>query len=146
LNAPIINLRSALPLHRRLSGDLGTLALWLLWGAVIRHALGGLLLGSGTGGLLLLGVVLTARVPRWRPSAPAPRVPRTLVGHVPVTSTRLAMGSQFGLSEVELFRAQHAQVCTVFHDQDGSIRRLVCHLPGDEWTPPALPVSSLRSP
>jgi hypothetical protein len=136
LNAPIIDLRSSLPLHRRLPVGLGTLALWALWGAAIRHVLGGLLLGGGTGSLLLLGVVLTARLQRRRPSAAAPRVPLTLPNHGPVTSSRQGMGQPFGLSEVELFRAQHTQVCTVFHDQNGAILRLVCHVQGDPFNRP----------
>jgi hypothetical protein len=136
LNAPIIDLRSSVPLHRRLPVGLGTLALWTLWGAAIRHVMGGLLLGGGAGSLLLLGVVLAARLrPRRQPAA-APRLPAAPPERGPVSSPQLAMGQPFGLTEVELFRARHSAICTVFHDESGAIQKLVCHVQGEALNRP----------
>ncbi len=137
MNAPIIDLRSSVPVHRRLPVGLGTLALWTLWGTAIRHVLAGLLLGGGTGSLLLLGVVLAARLGRQRPPAAAPRLlPPAPPERGPVSSPQLAMGQPFGLNEVELFRARHAQICTVFHDESGAILKLVCHVQGEALNRP----------
>ena len=39
---------------------------------------------------------------------------------------RAALARSFGLREVDLFRAQHAPVCTVHHDERGRILLLEC--------------------
>jgi hypothetical protein len=115
------------------STELATLS---LWGAL------GLLLGGVAAPAGLLTLVAAWRLGRtWRrPSvqvAAAPSFPQ-LPGEFPgpllqssADQGRSAMAQQFGLREVDLFRAQHTSVCRVHHDERGGILRIEClNVPG----------------
>jgi hypothetical protein len=135
--APIIDLRPDLAAHRQLPAELGTLALWGGWALLLAGPVAPL------SGMALLGLWRLRR--RWQGMAPAKAAGPTqpLEGSAPPTAAakataagpliqssadlgRAAMAHAFGLREVDLFRAQHAPVCTVHHDDHGRILLLEC--------------------
>ncbi len=107
---------------------MATLGLWGAWGVL----LGGLAVPAG-----LLTLAALWRLGRsWRSSAATaaasdnlPPLPAEVRGPLLQSSTdvgRSAMADQFGLREVDLFRAQHTSICRVHHDELGGILRIEC--------------------
>jgi hypothetical protein len=125
--APIIDLRAEQPRHRQWPAELGTLTLWGCWGLM----LGGVAAPLGMVALAALwrfgrswSHPLThsptvALSPVARPLPPALIQSSAVLGHS-------AMAHHFGLRDVDLFRAQHAQVCTVHHTAEGKILHIEC--------------------
>lgn len=125
--APIIDLRDDQPRHRRLPAELATLGLWGAWG---------LLLGGGAAPLALVSlaglwrfgsshlrrsapaVVASVTRSNWSQSAP--------LALSSIDRGRAALADHFGWREVDLFRAQHAAICTLHHDTDGAIVKFEC--------------------
>lgn len=121
--APIIDLRSRLHWRQRLPGRFSTGVLWLgtfsllgplkLAGVLLAASLvapPALLLQRGRRQPQLVPWVATAR-------PPAAELPRAVVA------------AQLGLPESQLFRARHAAICTVHHDDQGRIVALALPCP-----------------
>ena len=115
----IIDGRSAMGWGQRLPARLGTSA---LWGFTLLLLLPGLpWVVAGTGVALPLVLQLLAKAPRQRKQAD----PGLLAPPPPLAPSqdpeRRQLAEAFGISEATLFRARHAQICTVHHDDNGVI-------------------------
>lgn len=152
---PLIDQRQRLCWLRRLPARLGTGALWLGSCSLLGPAkLAVLLLAGGmvAPGLLWLDRQrsLEARLTTANPAASlagALRWREAGLGSAPGSATRIpeeawqgvagleraALASQLGLPEAQLFRARHAALCMVHHDEQGRIVAL-------ELPTPALPL------
>jgi len=105
--------------RRRLPARLGTSA---LWGLVLVLLLPGLAwAAAGTG----LAVPLVLRLLSQRPRPQRSQDPRLLSPAQPLVPSqdpqRQQLAEAFGIHEASLFRARHAQICTVHHDDLGEI-------------------------
>jgi len=105
--------------RRRLPARLGTSA---LWGLVLVLLLPGLAwAAAGTG----LAVPLVLRLLSQRPRPQRSQDPLLLSPAQPLVPSqdpqRQQLAEAFGIHEASLFRARHAQICTVHHDDQGEI-------------------------
>ena len=123
----IVDGRSAMGWGQRLPARLGTSA---LWGFTLLLLLPGLpWVVAGTGVALPLVLQLLAKAPRQLRQAD----PGLLAPPQPLAPSqdpeRRELAEAFGISEATLFRARHAQICTVHHDDNGVIVAfsLPCH-------------------
>ncbi len=129
----ILDRRRGLGWHHGLPQRLVTAGAWGGTGWLLGPlALKGLLIASlgGALGLPLLERMLTRRGVPASPLVPS-RVGTTATANPqpwPGGLPRLQLAEAFGLPEVDLFRARHARICTVDHDDEGRIRAI--RLPG----------------
>jgi hypothetical protein len=120
---PIVDHRHGLSWPCRLPARLGTASLWmgvgLLLGPVKLAAL--TLLGG-----VVAPVVLLLDRPRHREQARGRRPIASSCAVKPPSPglPRAALAARLGVSELQLFRARHATVCTVHHDAKGNIVEL----------------------
>ena len=131
--APLLDLRKSRSWGHQLPAELATLSLWGLGAKT--------LLGAAAVPALapLLGLVLLCRssngLGRRRSSlttaamAAMPLAQPFRRGESPCfvadDRSRRQLAEYFGLAEVQLFRGQHASICTIHHDDDGRIADLV---------------------
>lgn len=115
----ILDWRAQMGWRRRLPARLGTSA---LWGLVMVLLLPGLAWAAAGAGLAL---PLVLRLLSQRPRAEQSPHPLLLSPAQPMVASqdpqRQQLADAFGLDEASLFRARHAQVCTVHHDDQGEI-------------------------
>jgi len=130
-SAPLLDLRKSRSWCHQLPAELATLSLWGLGAKT--------LLGAAAAPALapLLGLVLLCRSGQWlgsrrgsllAPAQPQPQPLRQDEGlcYGAADRSRSQLAGHFGLSEVLLFRGQHASICTLHHHDDGRIADLVC--------------------
>ena len=128
--APLLDLRKSRSWGHQLPAELATLFLWGLGAKT--------LLGAATVPALapLLGLVLLCRssngLGRRSSSLTTAAMPLAQPfrrGESPCfvadDRSRRQLAEYFGLAEVQLFRGQHASICTLHHDADGRINDLV---------------------
>jgi hypothetical protein len=115
----ILDWRAQMGWRRRLPARLGTSA---LWGLVLVLLLPGLAWAAAGAGL---AVPLMLRLLSQRPRANKAQDPLLLSPAQPLVPTqdpqRQQLAEAFGIHEASLFRARHAQICTVHHDDQGEI-------------------------
>ena len=127
--APLLDRRARQSWADRLPARFTTGALWLGSASLLGPAkLAGLLL---VGGLLAPGLVWIDR--RRPPQQPLGATSFTLPPLPAAGLSRAAAAEQLQISETQLFRARHANLCTVHHDAQGRIVNVQVH-------PPALPL------
>lgn len=134
--SPVIDLRHARGWRRQLGSEAGTVALWTL---AAKAAMAGAgiaiakpLLWPLLGGGLLWRWGRSRR--RRRPlglQQPVVGLPPTVAPPLPLTvsipdACHGARAGRFGLDGASLFRAQHAAICTVEHDERGQITAIRC--------------------
>lgn len=122
---PIVDLRDRLSWQQRTPARLGTSALWL--GSLSLLAplkLAGLLLASGLVAPALLQLDRSRRDARSAAALVIPWSEQPLSG-----PDRATVAEQHGLSELQVFRARHASICTVHHDHAGCIVGLEIPMP-----------------
>ncbi len=114
----IVDGRRQLGWRKRLPARLGTTALWGVL-VVLLHGMALAAVGAGVATPLLLRLLLP------RPRAAKPEAPVLLSPAQPLAPSedpqRQRLAEAFGISEAALFRARHAQICTVHHDDQGEI-------------------------
>ena len=126
--APLLDRRARQSWAERLPGRITTGALWLGSASLLGPPkLAGLLL---VGGLLTPGLMWIDR--RRPPQQPLGATSHSLRPLPTAGLSRAAAAAQLQISETQLFRARHANLCTVHHDDQGRIVNVEVH-------PPALP-------
>jgi len=134
----ILDWRAQMGWRRRLPARLGTSA---LWGLVMVLLLPGLAWAAAGAGL---AVPLVLRLLTQQPRANKAQNLSLLGPAKPLDPSqdpqRQQMAEAFGIQEASLFRARHAQICTVHHDDHGEI--VAFSLPAQIDS--ALPDSSLN--
>ena len=115
----ILDWRAQMGWHRRLPARLGTSALWGLMLLLLLPGLAWAVAGTG------LAVPLVLRLLSRRPRPQRSQDPLLLSPAQPLVPSqdpqRQQLAEAFGIHEASLFRARHAQICTVHHDDQGEI-------------------------
>ena len=133
--SPVIDLRQARGWRGQLGSEAGTVALWTL-AAKAAMAGAGVALAKPMlwpllgGGLLWRWGHHRRRRPLGLPQAVA-GPPEPVAPPLPLTvsipdASHGARAGRFGLDGASLFRAQHAAICTVHHDERGQITAIRC--------------------
>lgn len=117
---PIVDLRERLNWQQRLPARLGTAALWL--GSLTLLGPPKVLAVLLAGALATPAVVLLERGRRHqRLERPQSQTTALQTSHNPELLSRAAVASELGVPEWQLFRARHASLCIVQHDDSGTI-------------------------
>jgi len=115
----ILDCRRQLGWRQRLPARLGTSA---LWGGLVLLVLPGMAWAAVGAGVAL---PLLLRLMSQRPRAGKAEAPVLLSPGQSLAPSqdpqRQLLAEAFGISEASLFRARHAQICTVHHDGQGEI-------------------------
>ncbi|NBV58556.1 MAG: hypothetical protein EBR68_02040 [Synechococcaceae bacterium WB4_2_0811] len=131
--APLLDLRKSRSWGHQLPAELATLFLWGLGAKTLLGAaavpalaplLGLVLLCRSSNGLGRRRSSLTTAAMAAMPLAQPFRRSESPC-FVADDRSRRQLAEYFGLAEVQLFRGQHASICTLHHDADGRINDLV---------------------
>ena len=121
---------------------LGTIALWVGWLSLLGPLkLAGLMAASA---LVLPGALALDGLRRQRAETPVRLQPAPAAATLPWELPRGELAERFCLTEMALFQARHARVCTVVIDGQGRIEEL--RLPAAATSEPVLPVLSQAIP
>ena len=130
--APIVDLRPHLPWRRRWRSRVSTGAVWLGTLSLVGPLkIAGVILATS---LVAPPVLLLERARRQQQDRTVSVLVRPAAGLAGLVRSeglpRALVAERLGLPEAQLFRARHAAICTVHHDDGGSIVGL-------EWPCPA---------